>query len=96
VRFMSPREIAQVTGLSYHAVLRAIADGELRASKLRGRIIVRDEWFEAWVAQGVLSPAPAAPAQRARRAPRSRRRPGPADDAPGSVARLTAIENGAA
>jgi excisionase family DNA binding protein len=42
-------EVADVTGLSTNAVYRAIASGELRASKLRGRLRVQRSAVDAWV-----------------------------------------------
>lgn len=88
---LTPQAIATATGLSYHAVLRAIHSGELRATKLRARIVVRQEWFDEWVDQGVITPATAAhPLRLAEHAPRARRRP----QVRGSLDRLRSIEAG--
>ena len=44
-------QVAEATGFSRNAVYRAIAAGELRASKLRGRLRVQlvdiDRWIDA-------------------------------------------------
>lgn len=48
-RLLSPREVAERTGLSYHAVLRAIHRGELPAFRLCGRIRIRPSDVEAWM-----------------------------------------------
>ena len=45
---LSPATLAELTGLSRSAIYRAIEDGELAASKLRGRIRVEEAEFEAW------------------------------------------------
>jgi excisionase family DNA binding protein len=50
-RLLCPREIAERTGLSYHAVLRAIHRGELRAFRLCQRIRVRPVDLAAWIEQ---------------------------------------------
>jgi len=88
---LNPRDVARLTGLSYHAVLRAIRAGELTASKRRGRILIKPEWFEAWLTDGLIErPAtqkPHVPAEDLRARPlRSTDR--------GSLAVLKAIEGG--
>jgi excisionase family DNA binding protein len=58
-------EVAQATGLSSNAVYRAIAAGELRASKLRRRLRVQRADLDAWIdanvvcARGAHEPPPA-------------------------------------
>lgn len=58
-------EVAEATRLSSNAVYRAIATGELRASKLRRRLRVQRADLEAWIdsnvvcAGGTDEPAPA-------------------------------------
>lgn len=60
---LSPRDVAELVPIGYHAVLRAIRSGELRASELRGRYAIRPADFEAWVRQNVVKPpAPPQPA----------------------------------
>lgn len=53
-RLLCPREIAEQTNLSYHAVLRAIHRGELRASRLCQRIRVRPADVLAWIEQNQI------------------------------------------
>jgi excisionase family DNA binding protein len=48
--FLSPREIADVTGLNVAVVRRAIARGELRAYKLCSRLRVHQKDFDSWIA----------------------------------------------
>jgi excisionase family DNA binding protein len=55
-QLLSARDVAELSGLSYHAVLRAIRSGELKASKRRGRILIRPEWFDEWIDAGVIEP----------------------------------------
>jgi hypothetical protein len=46
---LAPREIAELTGLSYHAVLRAIKRGDLAAVELvPGRLRVKVAEYERW------------------------------------------------
>lgn len=47
-------EVAGATGLSSNAVYRAIAAGELRASKLRGRLRVQLADLDAWIDSNVV------------------------------------------
>jgi len=47
-------EVAEATGLSSNAVYRAIAAGELRASKLRRRLRVQAADLEAWIDENVV------------------------------------------
>jgi len=47
-------EVAEATGLSSNAVYRAIAAGELRASKLRRRLRVQRADLEAWIDSNVV------------------------------------------
>jgi excisionase family DNA binding protein len=47
-------EVAEATGLSSNAVYRAIAAGELRASKLRRRLRVQRADLEAWIDVNVV------------------------------------------
>lgn len=46
---LSPREVAERVGLSYHAVLRAIKRGDLPACEpVNGRLRVEVEDYERW------------------------------------------------
>ena len=56
-RLLTVAEVGRLTGLSPNAVYRAIWDGELRASKLRGRLRVDLADVEAWI-DANLVPAP--------------------------------------
>jgi excisionase family DNA binding protein len=88
---LSTHDVASLCGLSYHAVLGAIHAGELRASKLRGRILVRQEWLDAWIDASVLPPTQllaVTPARARTRKPSSR-----TTTMRGSLAALRAIED---
>ena len=68
-RLLTVTEVAEATGLSPNAVYRAIWDGELRASKLRGRLRVQLADLDTWIDSNLVttrgaheeSPAPARP-----------------------------------
>jgi excisionase family DNA binding protein len=62
MHMLSPAEVAERTGLSRSAVYRAIEDGELRASKLRGRIRVEQEELRAWTERSLVTPRSSLPA----------------------------------
>jgi excisionase family DNA binding protein len=53
-RLLTVTEVGQVTGLSPNAIYRAIWSGELRASKLRGRLRVQFADIEAWIESNVV------------------------------------------
>ena len=65
-------QVAEATGLSPNAVYCAIWDGELRASKLRGRLRVQLVDLDAWIDSNLVStraaheepPAPARHSER--------------------------------
>ncbi|MHB1538676.1 MAG: helix-turn-helix domain-containing protein [Solirubrobacteraceae bacterium] len=77
---LTPRQVSELAQMSYHAVLRAINDGQLAASRLRGRLRVRRIDFDAWVEESRVTPvaaarvppADAAPLRRASRSPHRR------------------------
>lgn len=54
--FLTPRQVAELTQLSYHSVLRAIKDGELRATRLRGKLRVRRLDLDAWADGQTVQP----------------------------------------
>lgn len=83
---MSPQSIAQLTGLSYDTVRRAILRGELRGFKLGGKLRVRESEYERWAYAQPVRPVPRIE-RPARRTP-VRSLP----SAHGSVARLEEIE----
>jgi hypothetical protein len=90
---LSPREVAERAGFSYHAILRAIRRGDLQAFEpVPGRYRISVEEYERWLStpvrpsDGEIKPVEA-PARRFRP-----RRHAPTESAPGSRARLEAIE----
>jgi len=89
---LSPREIADLTGFSYHAVLRAIRRGDLEAFEpVPGRLLIEVIEYDRWLHTPTRRPTPR---PRDPNAPRSRpRNPGHPSD-PGSWDRLQAIEAG--
>jgi hypothetical protein len=88
---LSPHEVADRAGFSYHAILRAIRRGDLEAFEpVPGHYRIALSEYERWLRRPVRPRRPApAPAPR-----RERPRPHPAIDPshPGSFARLRAIE----
>jgi excisionase family DNA binding protein len=87
---LTPRQVSELAQMSYHAVLRAVNDGELTASRLRGRLRVRRADFDAWVDGSRITPVKAVQLQLAEVASqRSERTPRPAA---GSFDVLSAIE----
>lgn len=86
---LTPREVAERAGFSYHAILRAIRRGDLVAFEpVPGHYRIETAEYERWLHQ----PAPSAPAPPSERPRRERRRSARDPSLPGSVARLRAIE----
>jgi excisionase family DNA binding protein len=86
---LTPREVAERAGFSYHAILRAIRRGDLGAFEpIPGRYRIEISEYERWLHQ----PAPRTPAPPIERPRRERRRSGRDPALPGSMARLRAIE----
>jgi excisionase family DNA binding protein len=56
--FKSPKEIAELCGLSPRAIYRAIGRGELRANRLCGRLRSRITDIEEWIDRNAVEPAP--------------------------------------
>jgi excisionase family DNA binding protein len=56
--FKSPKEIASLCGLSPRAIYRAISRGELRASRLCGRLRCRTVDVEEWIARSLVELVP--------------------------------------
>jgi len=54
-RLLTVGEVADATGLSRNAVYRAIWDGELLASKLRGRLRVQLADLDAWIDSNLVT-----------------------------------------
>jgi hypothetical protein len=90
---LSPREVAARAGFSYHAILRAIRRGDLKAFEpVPGHYRVGLDEYECWLHTPVRGPANRV----VDRPPRRRRaRPRTDDAGPGSFARLEAIEGAA-
>lgn len=84
---LSPRDVAELTGLGYQTVLAEIHDGRLRARKIRNHYLITTAAFHDWL-EPDEQPAPA-------RSVQSSPRPSRRSAAAGSVAALTAIEEGA-
>ena len=53
-RLLSPRDVSELVPIGYHAILRAIKSGELRASELRGRYAIRPRDLEAWLEDNLV------------------------------------------
>ena len=89
---LSPREIADRAGFSYHAILRAIHRGDLRAFEpVPGRYRVEMVEYERWL----RTPARRVPEPQGAENSSARRRTRASDADRGSFARLSAIEGGA-
>ena len=54
--FLSPQEVAQITGLHVAVVRRAVERGELRAHKLCSRLRIRREDFDDWLERSLVRP----------------------------------------
>jgi hypothetical protein len=88
---LSPREVADRAGFSYHAILRAIRRGDLQAFEpVPGHYRIELVEYERWLRRPARRNLPAPPEQ-ARRRERRRATADPAQ--PGSFARLRAIES---
>lgn len=87
--FYSPHDVADMFGVSYHAVLRAIHRGDLQAERVFNRLQISAEALDAYRAANrvVAHPAVHVPVSQAR--VRSARQAG---SQAGSRARLRAIE----
>ena len=87
---LSPREIADLAGFSYHAVLRAIRRGDLEAFEpVPGRLRIEVSEYHRWLHTPTRrsTPRPRDPS-----APRPRPRNAGRSTDPGSWDRLQAIE----
>jgi hypothetical protein len=88
---LSPREVADRAGFSYHAILRAIRRGDLQAFEpVPGHYRIELAEYERWLRRPARRNQPP-PEPRPRR---ERRRATGDPDQPGSLARLRAIEAG--
>ena len=87
---LSPREVADRAGFSYHAILRAIRRGDLQAFEpVPGHYRIELVEYERWLHRPARRNLPPPP-EPARRRERQRTAADPAQ--PGSFARLRAIE----
>jgi hypothetical protein len=88
---LSPREVAERAGFSYHAILRAIRRGDLKAFEpVPGHYRIEVVEYERWLHR----PARRKPRPPTEPAPSRERQRAAADPAePGSFARLRAIES---
>jgi excisionase family DNA binding protein len=59
--FKSPKEIAHLCGLSPRAIYRAISRGELRATRLCGRLRCRTVDVEEWIERNLVEPVSTSP-----------------------------------
>jgi len=48
-RLLSVENVARLTGLSRRTVYRAVEAGELVAYRLRGRVLVSEDSYQAWL-----------------------------------------------
>jgi excisionase family DNA binding protein len=62
--FLRPAEAAELAGLSTRAIYRAIARGDLRASRLCSRLRIASDDFEEWVARSAVRGEPPLPVVR--------------------------------
>jgi hypothetical protein len=87
---LSPHEVADRAGFSYHAILRAIRRGDLQAFELvPGHYRIEVVGYERWLGRPPRRNLQSPP-QRAPR--RERKRPTGDPTQPGSFARLQALE----
>ena len=87
---LSPREVAERAGFSYHAILRAIRRGDLHALEpVPGHYRIEIAEYERWLHRPAQRPSPTVTRQPSL-LPRTRRESDPSR--PGSFARLRAIE----
>jgi hypothetical protein len=88
---LSPREVAKLTGFSYHAILRAIKRGDLAACEpIPGRLRIETSEYERWRTRPAQHEKPRETQPRQQRQRRG--------DTAGSASfdHLTAIEGGKA
>ena len=68
-KFLAPEDVVRITGLSKSTIYRAIDDGELRAAKIRRRILIRPADFDAWFEANLIAKASCVPEPRPRLRP---------------------------
>jgi excisionase family DNA binding protein len=72
VELLTPDDVARLTGLSAYTIRAAVRDGELAASKLRGRIRIHPDDLAAWVDESRVRPEGSAPRDMTRPTPHPR------------------------
>ncbi|HWB23734.1 MAG TPA: helix-turn-helix domain-containing protein [Gaiellaceae bacterium] len=77
-QLLTVAEVAEATGFSTNAVYRAIWSGELRASKLRGRLRVQAADIDVWIDSNVVVASPRSTHHKPRGVVRPPRRSGSA------------------
>jgi hypothetical protein len=89
---LSPHEVADRAGFSYHAILRAIRRGDLQAFEpVPGHYRIEVVEYERWLRRPPRRNLPSRPPRAPRR---ERKRPTGDPTQPGSFARLQALETG--
>ncbi len=58
VEMLSAADAARITGLSPYTIRAAVRDGELPASKLRGRIRIHPDHLAGWIDNSRITPTP--------------------------------------
>lgn len=51
---LSPKGVAEITGLKPKAIYKAIDEGELRAYRLRSRLRIRESDLEEWLTANMV------------------------------------------
>jgi len=88
---LSPREVAERSGFSYHAILRAIRRGDLRAFEpVPGHYRIELSEYDRWL----RTPTRRDPSEAIAEVPLARRRTRDNESDRGSFTRLSAIERG--
>jgi excisionase family DNA binding protein len=88
--YLTIQEVAELARCEHRTVRRAIRDGELRASLIGGRWIVKDTAVDEWIDGCANDRRPVVASSPQRRLPPKRAHPG-SSTRPGSVADLEAI-----
>jgi excisionase family DNA binding protein len=75
IELLTVEDVARVTGLSAYTVRAAVREGDLVASKLRGRIRVHPEALAAWIDESRVRPVGSSPRDLTRPTPHPRAAP---------------------
>jgi excisionase family DNA binding protein len=57
-QLLTVADVARITKLSVYTIRAAVREGELAATKLRGRVLVKPEDLQAWIDANRIQPAP--------------------------------------